>query len=92
MIPASRHSSSRPGGIEPSSGAACLVAAGLMTDAPPCSCGAGAISQTCVHHSPAWLRIRRAASPLPPPHVNAVLGAAAEVLRQTATTRTGRTS
>ncbi len=34
-----------------------LVDAGLMTDVPPCACGAR-INPTCVHHGPAWLRIR----------------------------------
>jgi hypothetical protein len=34
-----------------------LVSAGLMTDVPPCSCRTG-LHQNCVHHSPAWLRIR----------------------------------
>lgn len=35
-----------------------LVTAGLMTDIPPCSCRTGAVSQVCVHHGPAWQRIR----------------------------------
>lgn len=40
-----------------------LVDAGLMTDVPPCSCERGQISPVCVHHSPAWLRIRERLTP-----------------------------
>ncbi len=38
-------------------GAEVLVAAGLMTDVPPCSCGK-VIHRNCVHHGEAWQRIR----------------------------------
>lgn len=41
-----------------SAGAQVLVAAGLMTDVPPCNCPKGAVTKTCVHHSAEWLRIR----------------------------------
>ncbi len=41
-----------------SAGAQVLVAAGLMTDVPPCNCPKGAVAKTCVHHSAEWLRIR----------------------------------
>lgn len=34
-----------------------LVAAGLMTDVPPCSC-AKTVHRACVHHGENWLRIR----------------------------------
>ncbi len=41
-----------------SAGAQVLVAAGLMTDVPPCNIPKGAVAKTCLHHSAEWLRIR----------------------------------
>lgn len=41
-----------------SAGAQVLIAAGLMTDVPPCSCPKGAVAKTCVHHSAGWLQAR----------------------------------
>lgn len=41
-----------------SASAQVLVAAGLMTDVPPCNCPKGGVAKTCVHHSAEWLEIR----------------------------------
>lgn len=44
--------------IQEALGPEVLVAAGLMTDLLPCNCPKHGRAKTCVHHSPAWIRIR----------------------------------